>query len=335
MDRLTELETYVRVVDSGNISRAAERMGVAKSAVSRRLSDLERRLGAQLLTRTTRQLTVTDAGREFYERCKQLLADMEEAESAVADSHGALRGRLRIAAPVTFGISHLVPLLTEFMRLHPEVQIDVDFSDRHVNLIEDGFDVAVRIGNLQDSSLIARRMAPIRPIVCASPEYLRRHGEPEVPGDLVHHYCMVYTLSAHGTSWPYEAPDGSSGEVQVPIRAAANTGELLREAAIQGEGIILEPTFTIYEAVRRGALVPILTDYRWNELALHAVYPPTRRLARRVRAFVDFLVDNISDPPYWDQPVNARIAERSGGIPRNDRACGAPWGTTIGRDSHG
>lgn len=301
MDRFNEIETFIRVVDTGSITRAAQRLGVAKSAVSRRIAELERRLGAQLVTRTTRRLTVTETGQAFYERARHVLADLIEAESSVADTDGDLSGTLRIAAPVTFGLIHLTPILTEFMQQHPAVTVDVDFSDRHVDLIEDRFDIAVRIGRLNDSSLIARRLGPIHQIVCASPTYLAYHGTPATPDDLAAHHCLHYSLDPQGRHWHYTAPDGTSGEITVGAHAIASNGEFLRDAAIAGQGITRLPTFMIYRAVTAGKLIPILTDYQWVEIGLHALYPPTRRLARRVRAFVDLLAARFPQEPCWDQ----------------------------------
>lgn len=313
MDRFEELQTFVRVVEAGSITAAAERSGLAKSAVSRRIADLEARLGAQLVARTTRRLTVTEIGQAFYERCRRLIADLAEAESLVADTHGALGGTLRVATPVTFGMMHLAPVLTEFKQQHPGVTVDVDFSDRHVNLIEDGFDVAVRIGRLTDSSLIARRLCPIRLIACASPDYLAQHGTPETPADLADHKCLHYSLQPQGRQWHYTAPDGSEDQVPVHAHMVASNGEFLRDAAIAGEGIALQPSFIVYRAVASGELVPVLTDYRWPQIELHALYPPTRRLARRVRTFIDMLAARFPREPYWDR----WIAETAPGVIRD------------------
>lgn len=293
----------MRVVDTGSITRAAQRLGIAKSAVSRRIAELERRLGAQLVTRTTRRLTITETGQAFYERCRRVLSDLSEAESSVADAHDDLSGTLRVAAPVTFGMMHLAPILTEFMQTHPGVTVDVDFSDRHVNLIEDQFDVAVRIARLSDSSLIARRLCPIRQIVCASPGYLQRRGTPTAPADLAEHDCLRYSLDPQGRNWHYTGPDGAAGEITVRAHAIASNGEFLRDAAIADQGIARLPTFMVYDAIARGELVALLSQYHWFEIGLYALYPPTRRLARRVRAFVDLLAARFPDNPHWDERI--------------------------------
>ena len=195
MARLEELETFVQVVESGNFTRAADRLSVAKSAVSRRVADLEARLGAQLFRRTTRRLNLTDTGRGFYERAARILADLEEAELAVSQEHGTLRGSLRVAAPLTFGLRHLGPAIREFADLHPEVVFDLDFNDRQIDVIQEGVDVAVRIARLEDSTLVARRLAPVRLTVCASPGFLDRHGSPRVPADLASMPCLTYSVA--------------------------------------------------------------------------------------------------------------------------------------------
>ena len=297
MDRFADLSMFVAVVDSGGISAAAERLGVAKSAVSRRLADLEGRLGAQLLRRTTRRLTLTDSGRAFHERAKNILADLEEAEQSVSQAHGALRGRLKVALPLAYGIRHVGPLITEFMALHPAVEFDLDFNDRRIDLMQEGFDLAIRVARLPDSSLIARRLAPVPSALCASPDYLARRGTPARAADLAGHAALVYSNLANPDTWNFVGPEGQPGSVKVPVRLRANNGEFLTRAAIAGQGIILHPTFYLDEAIRAGELVPLLTDHAWPQVNAYAVYPPTRHLSRRVRALVDFLAERLAGQP--------------------------------------
>lgn len=297
MDRFADLSMFVAVVDSGGISAAAERLGVAKSAVSRRLADLEGRLGAQLLRRTTRRLTLTDSGRAFHERAKNILADLEEAEQSVSQAHGALRGRLKVALPLAYGIRHVGPLITEFMALHPAVEFDLDFNDRRIDLMQEGFDLAIRVARLPDSSLIARRLAPVPSALCASPDYLARHGTPARAADLAGHAALVYSNLANPDTWNFIGPEGQPGSVKVPVRLRANNGEFLTGAAIAGQGIILHPTFYLDEAIRAGQLAPLLTDHAWPQVNAYAVYPPTRHLSRRVRALVDFLAERLAGQP--------------------------------------
>lgn len=301
MDRFADMRMFVAVVDAGSISGAAERLEVAKSAVSRRLTDLEARLGAELLHRTTRRLGLTDSGRAFFERAQRILADLEEAEQAVSQAHGAIRGRLKVALPLSFGLLHLAGLINEFLSLHPEVEFDLDFNDRQIDLMQEGFDLAIRIARLPDSSLIARKLAPIRHALCASPDYLARHGTPARADDLASHAGLVYSNLANPGLWSYVRPDGQPGSVQVPVKLRANNGDFLCRAAIAGQGVILHPTFYLSDAIRTGELVPLLTDHAWPELNAYALYPPTRHLSRRVRAFVDFLAEKLAGEPYWDR----------------------------------
>lgn len=301
MDRFADMHMFVRVVETGSISAAAERLDIAKSAVSRRLAELESRLGAQLLHRTTRRLNLTDSGRAFFERAQTILADLDEAEAAVSQAHTALKGRLRVALPLSFGLLHLAPLIETFMAHHPDVEFDLDFNDRQIDLMQEGFDLAIRIANLPDSSLIARRLAPIRHVLSASPAYLAQHGTPTQPQDLQHHVCLAYSNLANPGLWHYRTPDDSTGSVQVPVRLKANNGDFLCHAAQSGHGLILHPTFYLRDALHSGALVAVLTDIAWPELNAYAVYPPTRHLSSRVRAFVDFLARELAGVPTWDQ----------------------------------
>ncbi|HEM47434.1 MAG TPA: LysR family transcriptional regulator [Alphaproteobacteria bacterium] len=306
MDRLESMRTLVGVVDSGGISAAAERLGVAKSAVSRRIAELEEHLGAQLLRRTTRTVRLTDTGRSFYERCVAILADVDEAESAVRQEHGALRGRLRVAMPLSFGLLHLGPAIAEFLKRHPDVEFDLDLNDRQVDVVQEGFDVAVRIAHLADSNLIARRLTTIALLPCASPDYLARHGRPETPEALAAHRCFAYTNTPDPGLWRCRGPDGEPRDVRIRARLQVNNGDLARQLAVAGEGVILSPTFLVYRDIARGDLVPLLGDYHWPRFNAYAVYPGTRHLSRRVRAFVDFLAERFEGVPYWEQAIADR-----------------------------
>lgn len=306
MDRLTDLHTFVAVVEAGSFSAAADRMNVAKSAVSRRIGNLEGRLGVQLLARTTRRLSLTESGRGFYERCVRLLADLEEAESAVMQAHGELRGRLRVALPVSFGLLHLCEPIAEFTRRHPNVEFDLDFNDRRVDLLEEGVDVALRIGQLPDSSLIARPLFTAATVVCASTDYLSRYGTPRTPADLAQHTALVYSNLPDPGRWVYRDAKGNKSEVRVPVGMTANSGDFLCTAAAAGLGIALQPTFIAYGAIQRGELVPVLGRYQWPRTPAYAVYPPTRHLSYRLRAFIDFLVERFAGVPYWDRAIGVR-----------------------------
>lgn len=275
MDRFADMQMLVSVVESGSISAAAERLHLTKSAVSRRLAELEARLGVSLIHRTTRRLNLTDSGRAYYARCVAILADVEEAESAVSQAHGALRGTLKVALPLAFGLLHLAPLIQAFMTEHPDMRFELDFNDRQIDLMQEGFDLAIRIATLADSSLIARRLAPIRHVVCASPDYLTRHGTPQSAADLVQHACLAYSNVRDPGLWSFHGPDGESGQVRVPVRLAASSGEFLMCAAIAGEGLVHLPSFYAHEALRTRQLLPLLTDHVWPELAAtRCIRPP-------------------------------------------------------------
>lgn len=303
MDRIEAIEAFVQVVDAGGISAAATRLRVAKSVVSRRLADLEAHLGTRLLHRTTRRMTLTDAGQAFLDRARGLLADLAEAEEAAAQAHTQLRGRLRLAAPLSFGVAHLTPALTAFMLAYPGIRLETSFSDRQVDIMAEGVDLAIRIGRPADSSLVGRRLAPIRQIVCASPAYWDRYGRPGTAADLAGHTALRYARVPDIAIWRYRDPDGHSGRVPVPIRLLADNGDLLREAALAGLGVIVEPTFIVYRDIVEGRLEPVLTDHIWSLAALTALWPPVPTLPRRVRVLVDFLADRFGDHPYWDQAL--------------------------------
>ncbi len=300
MDRYENMNAFVRVVESGSISAAADRMDVAKSVVSRRLKELEEHLGVELFHRTTRQMNLTDSGRAFYQQSVRILADILEAEHATSQFHGALKGNLKVALPLSFGLMHLGPAIREFLQMHPEIEFDLDFNDRQVDLLAEGFDLAIRIASLPDSSLIARRLAPVQAILCASPAYLDRMGTPHTPEELIHHRCLVYNLISNFESWNLYDANGQAVKIKIKPYLKASNGEFLRASAIDGLGIALLPAFIVYQEIESGALIPLLTEYRCPQLAAYALYPQTRHLSQRVRAFVDFLVKRFEGLPYWD-----------------------------------
>jgi DNA-binding transcriptional LysR family regulator len=300
MDRFEDLQAFVAVVESGSFTAAADRLDTAKSAISRRIAALEERLGVQLLRRTTRRLNLTETGRSFYEHSARILADLEEAESAVAQQHGELRGTLKVALPLSFGVRHMCAPIAEFSRRHPRVHFELDLNDRRIDLVEEGVDLAMRIGRLSDSSLIARRLFEARTVVCASKDYFERHGRPQTPDDLRDHQCLVYSNLPDPSKWTCRDRDGRRHSVAVNIAMTATSGDFLCAAAMQGLGIAMQPTFIAGEAISRGALVPVLTDYEWPVTPAYAVYPPTRHLSYRVREFIDFLAERFAGEPYWD-----------------------------------
>lgn len=297
------MAAFVRVVEAKTFTAAAERLGWSKSVVSRRLSDLEERLGVRLLNRSTRRLSLTEAGQAYYERCTRILADVEETEEAVASLQTEPRGQLRVNAPMTFGIRHLAPAITAFMEAHPRVDVDLVLNDRFVDLIDEGFDLALRIGTLADSMLVARKLAVCRRVACASPAYIAAHGAPEAPGDLADHDCLIYTNSASPDLWRFVARDGTESAVRVKGRLRVNNGDALRECAAAGLGIVQLPSFIVADTVAEGRLQPVLCDWRLADTAVHAVYPHNRYLSTKVRAFVDFLAGRFGPEPYWDAPL--------------------------------
>ncbi len=297
MTELAGLEAFVRVAELGGFTAAAEALGVSKSHISRQISGLEDRLAARLLNRSTRRVTLTDVGREFHRRCRAILDELAEAELAVTNLQTSPRGLLRLSAPMSFGLSYVADAVADFMVEHPNLEVDIEFNDRRVDLLEDGFDLALRIGSLPDSSLIARKLADIHHLVCASEDYLAAHGEPTDPQALREHSCLLYTYLAAGQqTWPlYRGAELVA--VQVKGRLIANNGEGLLAAARRGLGIAYTPDFLVCEDLRSGALRHILREWT-TQSALWAVYPHARHLSAKVRLFVDYLVGRFSTPPW-------------------------------------
>lgn len=303
MGQLEDMQVFVRIVDAGGISPAADQLGVAKSAVSRRLSELENRLGVSLLNRTTRSSNLTDAGKTFYERSQQLINDVNELNSLTSDPEFSLSGTLRISVPLSFGLSHLAKPIEIFSKEHPELSMDITFIDSETDLVEGGYDLAFRIGELEDSSLKARKITPIKLVVCASPEYLKQHGTPQTPEDLKDHQMLKYAFYDK-LGWKLMDKNGKPHMVQVQSKITANNGDFLNQMAIANFGILLTPTFISWEALEKKQLVQILTDYKHKEIYSYIVYPQTRHLSRKIRLFIDFLKDYYGDEPYWDKKLS-------------------------------
>ena len=310
MDRYENMNTFVHVVEAGGISSAADRMNVAKSMISRRLKELEEHLGMQLFHRTTRQMNLTDTGRAFYTQCVRILADIVEAEQAASLFHGALKGKLKVAVPLSFGLMHLGPAIQAFLQLHPEVEFDLDFNDRQVDILAEGFDLAIRIASLSDSSLIARRLTSIQSVICASPAYIEQMGKPQTPQQLIEHRCLVYNLISNYENWNFLTAEGQIVKTRINPYLKASNGQFLHDAAVAGLGIVMLPTFIVHHEIERGALIPLLTEYRRPQLEMYAIYPQTRHLSQRVRALVDFLVKRFDGVPYWDLCLKQDEAEK-------------------------
>lgn len=282
------MTVFTAVVDAGSFVGAAEALGLSRAAVSRLVGELESRLGVRLLHRTTRRLSLTDEGRIFHLRCKAVLAELDEAEAEVSARSGAARGLLKLNVPVTFGLLHLAPLWSEFMARHPGVVLDITLSDRVVDLVEEGYDMAVRIGRLASSSLIGRQLSSTRMALCASPGYLAAHGAPRHPRDLADHAVISYSLFSMGEQWEFEGPDGAVS-VKVEPRMRTNSGDTCRQAALHDSGIVLQPSFLVGEDVEAGRLVELMPEYRSIELGIYAVYASRQHVSPKVRLLIDHL----------------------------------------------
>lgn len=293
MSQLEEMQTFIRIVEAGSITKAAEQMNTVKSAISRRLSELETRLGISLLTRTTRRQTLTDSGEQFYRQCIRIIDDINEVESSIGNENKALTGRIKIAAPLSFGIARLCPVLKQFHDLYPDIIFDIDFNDRRVDLIDEGFDLAIRIAQLTDSSLIARRLTTVKLIHCASPGYIQQHGLPLTPDDLLNGHLKLHYHAAQD-NWHFKDQDGKHYSIKVPKSLTVNNGDFACQAAMSGWGIAHLPDFICSPALEEGTLIPILAEYMDNnEIGAYAVYPQTRHLSQRVSSLINFLSEHF------------------------------------------
>jgi DNA-binding transcriptional LysR family regulator len=301
MQHLTDIAVFVKVVELSSFTAAAEALESSQPVVSKAVTRLEEKLGARLLNRTTRRLSLTEAGAELYRRSVKALEEIENATLEAARFQTEPRGTLRVSAPMSFSILHLGPVLHAFMERYPGVNVELELDDRHVDLVKDGFDLAIRIGRLQDSSLIARKLAPCKQVVCAAPSYLAKRGEPERPEDLLGHNCILYSLLSTPREWRFTSPDGETVVVPVSGALQSNNGLVNRAAAIAGAGIALLPTFYVGEELRSGQLKPLLCKFRPMEIGVHAVYAERRNLLPKVRAFVDFLAATFSPTPPWEK----------------------------------
>lgn len=299
MDQLRAMSVFVAVVDRGSFAGAADHLGLSRTAASKHVMDLEAHIGATLLNRTTRRLSLTGPGTAYYERAKQILELVEAADGAAAMETQTPRGRLRVSAPMSFGIRHLAPRLTGYLDAYPEVGIDLVLNDRLVDLVEEGFDLTIRIGRLADSSLMVRRLASSRLVLCAAESYLRERGRPAHPLELAEHACLGYPYWSGQDAWHLRSPDGAQIRVPVETRLWSNNGDALLNAAVAGAGIILQPDFIVHDALRRGELVEILSAFAAPEVGIHAVFAQRAFLPLRVRTFIDYLARSFSDDLPW------------------------------------
>lgn len=294
---LNAMAVFARVVEESGFSAAARSLDMSKSAVSKQVTLLEDQMGVRLLQRTTRKLALTDAGAAFYERCVRVVAEAEEAERALSQLQVAPRGLLRITAPVGFGVAHLSGVLLEFQKLYPEVEVDLQLSDRLVDLVEEGFDMAVRISRLQDSSLVARKLCPMPMHIVAAPAYLAQHGTPKEPRDLTRLNCLSYSYASSGDTWNLRHRDRDVA-VRVSGNLRTNTGEVILSAVRAGIGVAILPAFLAGPGLCSGELVELLTDCRLPTGAVYAIYPHSRHLSTKVRVMIDLMVKALTDPPW-------------------------------------
>lgn len=298
MDRFDTMSAFAAVLETGSFTAAAARLGRSRAMVSKQVMALEAQLGAQLLNRTTRKVSPTELGTVYYEHARGILEGVADAESAVGALQEAPRGVLRVNAPLSFGQLHLAPLTIAFMADHPDLRVELTLNDRRVDPVEDGFDLTIRIGELEDSSLVVRRLCPADIAIVASPAYLAEHGEPGHPRDLAGHRLLHYGNLATGTTWKLTGPDGPVA-VPVTARLCCNNGDVLRDAAIAGAGIAMVPLFICGAALQDGTLRTILPEWTPGAAIVHALYPPTRGLAAKVRLYLDFLVAHLGGTPPW------------------------------------
>jgi DNA-binding transcriptional LysR family regulator len=299
VDRFLEMQAFNAVVDAGSFVKAADSLDLSKAAISRYVVDMETRLGVRLLHRTTRRLSLTDAGQLFYARSKELLAELEQAEAEVTSRSEAATGLLRINAPFTFGNLHLAPLWGQFKTLHPQVTLDITLADRLVDLVEEGYDVAVRIASLESSTLVSKRLATTRVVLCASPTYLQQHGSPRHPRELAQHAVIAYSYWSGKDAWHFDGPNGAVSVKTQPVMLT-NSGDTCRAAALAHQGIVLQPSFLVGPDLAAGTLVELMPAYRSIELGIYAVYPTRQHVPAKVRALVDFLSQHFAGRgPSW------------------------------------
>jgi DNA-binding transcriptional LysR family regulator len=315
MDRFQALLAFVNVVEAGSFAGAAKRLDVSVSSVSRQIAELEAHLDARLLNRTTRRLSLTESGRVFHERSVQLLADLDEAEQSANAGTAKPHGTLRLTCAITFGARHLAPAIAAFVTSYPAMRFDVELSDRAVDLVEEGFDVAVRIGDIGSQNLVGRKVGETRLVCCAAPSYLQRKGEPRTPEDLAAHACLTYAYSTLRNVWRFVDRQGREHPAKIAGPVHANNGRFLEALAVEGVGIAFEPDFIVGPDIRAGRLVPILRGFRAPLTNIHVVYPSRRHLSAKVRVFIDFLTQRFSTPDWaldidqqgpWQRPRNSR-----------------------------
>ena len=310
MDKFVEMRTFVAVVDAGSFVGASDALAMSKAAVSRYVSDLEARLGVRLLNRTTRSLSLTEEGNVFYTRCRELLGGIDEAEADITSRRGEAVGALRVTVPVSFGILHLAELWGSFKAKHPKVTLDVTLSDRVVDLVEEGFDLAIRIASLPNSSLICRKLSSTRMVLCASPKYLKKFGTPTHPRELVRHSILAYSYWSARDEWSFEGPEGAVSVATHPC-IRSNNGDICRADALQHQGIILQPTFIVGADLASGALVELMPTYQAGELGIYAMYGSRQHVSPKVRLLIDLMVEWFKVSRWDDGSARREVPARN------------------------
>ncbi len=300
MDIIVGMRTFVTVVEANSFTAAAERLDMSTALVSKYIGQLEQRLGSRLLNRTTRSLALTEIGKSYFERCGQLIDDFDELEAAVQNKSSVASGKLVVTAPVTFGEMYLASAIGDFLEQQPAITVDLRLTDRFVSLVDEGVDIAIRIAELEDSPLIARRLAPARLVICAAPSYLEKRGVPERPGDLIAHTCIIDSNFRNGVQWPFII-DGKHKTIKVSGPIAVNSAAAVRVMALKGSGIGLVPSYAVGEDIKQGRLVVVVEKYEIPSLGIYAVYAHNRYLATKVRAYIDFMATRFGPRPEWDQ----------------------------------
>lgn len=300
MNQFTALQVFREVVELKGFSAAAKKLGISTAAVSKNVASLEKHLGVQLLTRTTRRLNTTEAGAAYYAQCVKILEDLNAADKNAMSAAELPRGRLRVNAPMSFGIKHLAPIIAQFLEEHEHIEIDLELDDKVISLFDGKFDVGIRIGkSLQDSTMIARKISPIKRVLCGSPDYFAKFGTPLSPTDLLAHQCLVYSLSSSPGVWDFKGPNGEQ-QFSVKGRYRVNNSLALRESLIAGLGLTLTPTFLVDEDLREGRLISVMQDWTPDPLSLSVVYSHVQHLPLKIRVFVDFIVRKFAENPSWD-----------------------------------
>ncbi|MEI6354545.1 MAG: LysR family transcriptional regulator [Methylococcus sp.] len=309
MDKLTSMLVFTKVAKAGSFAAAAKELGLSRAMATKHVMQLENGLGIRLLNRTTRHLNLTEVGAVYLERCRQILDDMEEMELAVTRLQTEPRGLLKVSATPFFGSYHLIPAISAYMEVYPDVHVDLTLQTSYVDLIEEGFDLAIQLDDLQDSSLIARSLGTSQRVVCGSPAYFKKFGTPKSPEELRNHNCLVNLSLAPRDQWQFNIPGGETMTIKVQGTLQANVADALRIAALSGLGLVILPTYMVGQDIRKSRLQAILTEYVPAPLEIHAVYPHRKHLSAKVRTFVDFLHDRFHPKPYWEEWAQDQLQE--------------------------